>query len=98
MVDLSNVTGFEWDSGNETKNAKHRVTCRHAEEIFSNAPLWITDDVAHSTTEERARAIGVTNEGPVLVVAFTLRGDGTRIRVISARTASRRERMEYESL
>jgi len=98
MVDLSNVTGFEWDSGNETKNAKHRVTCRQAEEIFSNAPLWIADDVAHSAMEERARAIGVTNEGLVLVVAFTLCAGGTKIRVISARVASRRERMEYESL
>ena len=98
MVDLSNVTGLEWDSGNETKNAKHRVTCRQAEEIFSNAPLWISDDVAHSAVEERARAIGVTDEGLVLVVAFTLRAGGTKIRVISARIASRRERAEYESL
>ena len=98
MLDLSNVTGFEWDSGNETKNAKHKVTCRQAEEVFSNAPLWITDDVAHSATEERARGIGMSNEGLVLVVAFTLRADSTKIRVISARIASRKERMEYESL
>ena len=98
MVDLSNVTGFEWDSGNETKNAKHKVTCRQAEEVFSNAPLWITDDLAHSALEERARAIGMTDEGLILVVAFTLRVGGTKIRVISARIASRKERMEYESL
>ena len=98
MVDLSNVAGFEWDSGNETKNAKHRVTCQQAEEVFSNAPLWITDDIAHSAMEERARAIGMTNEGLVLVVAFTLRAEGTKIRVISARMASRKERVDYESL
>ena len=98
MVDLSNVTGFEWDSGNETKNAKHGITCQQAEEIFSNAPLWIGEDAAHSVAEERARAIGATNEGMVLVVAFTLRAGGTKIRVISARIASRKERMEYESL
>ncbi len=98
MVDLSNVTGFEWDSGNETKNAKHRVTCQQAEEVFSNAPLWITDDIAHSAMEERGRAIGMTNEGLVLVVAFTLRAAGTKIRVISARIASRKERVEYEGL
>jgi uncharacterized protein len=97
MVDLSNVTGFEWDSGNETKNAKHKVTCRQAEEIFSNAPLWITDDVVHSAVEERARAIGMTDEGVVLVVAFTLRAGGAKIRVISARIASRKERKEYEN-
>jgi uncharacterized DUF497 family protein len=40
----------------------------------------------------------MTNEGLLLVVAFTLRADGTKIRVISARIASRKERMEYESL
>jgi uncharacterized protein len=96
--DLSNVTGFEWDSGNETKNAKHKVTCHQTEEIFSNAPLWVTDDITHSAKEERARAIGMTNEGLTLVVAFTLRADGTKIRVISARIASRKERMEYENL
>ncbi len=98
MVDLSNVTGFEWDSGNQTKNAKHRVTCQQAEEVFGNAPLWITDDVAHSASEERARALGITNEGVVLVVAFTLRAGGTKIRVISSRIASRKERIEYEGL
>ena len=78
MVDLSNVTGFEWDGGNDTKNAKHSVTCQQAEEVFSNAPLWIADDVAHSAMEERARAIGMTNGGLVLVVAFTLRAVGTQ--------------------
>ena len=98
MVDLSNVIGFEWDNGNETKNAKHKVTCQQAEEIFSNAPLWIIDDVAHSKLEERGRAIGTTDGGQVLVIAFTLRAGGTKIRVISARTASRKERTEYESL
>jgi hypothetical protein len=98
MVDLSDVIGFEWDSGNETKNAKHGITCQQAEEVFSNAPLWIADDVVHSAAEERARAIGATNDGLVLVVAFTLRASGTKIRVISARIASRKERIEYESL
>ncbi len=98
MIDLSEVVGFEWDGGNEAKNAKHNVSCRQAEEIFTNAPLWITDDVAHSETEERGRAIGRTNEGIVLVVALTLRAGGAKIRVISARVASRKERMEYEGV
>jgi uncharacterized DUF497 family protein len=96
MVDFSNVTGFEWEGGNETRNHKHGVLCGQAEEIFSNTPLWIIDDLVHSLTEDRSRAIGRTHEGLVLVVAFTLRENGTKIRVISARIASRKERMDYE--
>jgi uncharacterized DUF497 family protein len=46
--------------------------------------------------EERFHALGKTNEGRRLHIAFTLRGDGESIRVIFARDMHRKERVIYE--
>ena len=43
------------------------------------------EDVEHSRPELRFHALGVTNSGRQLHVTFTLRGENTKIRVISAR-------------
>lgn len=96
MPELSRVEGFEWDTGNETKNlTKHGVTKEEAESVFSYEPL-IVEDEAHSQTEERWAAFGRTAEGRLLTVVFALRNNETKIRVISARDMSRRERKDYE--
>lgn len=47
----------------------------------------------HSWAEERYFALGHTDSGRLLLKVFTLRG--TRVRVISARLMSRREREVY---
>ena len=52
----------------------------------------IDDDVAHSQSERRFHALGVTASGRRLHVTFTLRAKGTLIRVISARDMHRKER------
>ena len=60
--DPSKFDGFNWDSGNITKNvSKHDVTCREAEEIFFNQPLIIAPDPEHSQAEPRFRALGRTD-------------------------------------
>ncbi|MEO7413615.1 MAG: BrnT family toxin [Opitutaceae bacterium] len=93
--DPARYTGFEWDTGNLTKNsAKHDVTCREAEEIFFNQPLIVAPDPAHSRTEPRFRALGRTNTDRLLHLNFTLRGD--KLRIISARPTNRQERTAYE--
>jgi uncharacterized protein len=56
----------------------------------------ITEDVSHSQKEQRYRALGATENGRKLAIFFTVRGDGTLIRVISARDMSRKERKQYE--
>ena len=97
MIDLSRVTGFQWDEGNARKNFdSHDVGQDEAEQIFSNLPLLIVDDTAHSQQELRFNASGVTNAGRRLHVTFTMRSGLTQIRVISARDMSRRERNRYE--
>ena len=96
LLDLAEIVGFEWDDGNAWKSIdKHGVTQREAEQVFYNAPLAIAPDLAHSTAEMRLHALGVTAEGRRLMVSFTVRGEGTLIRVISARDMSRYERRRY---
>ena len=90
MFDLARVVGFDWDDGNARKSLdKHGVTQREAEEVFVNAPLVIAE-------EGRYQALGQSPTGRQLHVAFTLRNEGTRIRVISARHMNRKERALYE--
>jgi len=94
-VSLRQFKGFDWDGGNADKNwESHKVSLREAEQVFFNHPLIVADDVKHSGTERRYFVLGQTDDNRPLFVAFTLRGD--RIRVISARDMSRRERKVYQ--
>jgi len=87
--------GFEWDIGNSDKNLiKHGVTDWECEQVFFNEPLLILGDPSHSIRERRWAAFGATDAGRPLVVVFTKRDN--RIRVISARDMTRRERRFYE--
>lgn len=93
MIDWERITGFDWDAGNARKNAdKHDVSQAGAEQVFFNEPLLMVTDVAHSVAERRVHALGRTDDGRLLHITFTLRDDATRLRVISARDMSRRER------
>jgi uncharacterized DUF497 family protein len=97
MIDLSRVTGFEWDDGNRRKNAdKHDVSPAEAESIFFNDPLIVAEDEKHSRSERCFNALGQTADSRLLHVTFTLRHDETLIRVISARDMNRKERKIYE--
>jgi len=97
MIDLAQITGFEWDEGNSRKNEeKHGVSQSEAEQIFFNEPLLVLDDGKHSQQEVRFHALGKTDDARLLHITFTLRGSGTQIRIISARDMHRKERAIYE--
>ena len=97
MPDLSQVERFEWDEGNSRKSLeKHDVSQAEAEQVFFNEPLLIVEDISHSAYEIRLHALGHTDAGRLLHISFTLRGNGSLIRVISARTMHRKERIRYE--
>jgi len=88
------ATGFQWDEGNAEKNwLQHGVTHAEAEQVFFNLPILVRGDSKHSAQEVRYFALGRTDTGRELMVAFTLRG--SLLRVISARPMSRRERRVY---
>ena len=97
MLDPGRIEGFDWDEGNARKSVeKHYVSQGGAEQIFFNDPLLIVEDVGHSVRERRLHALGRTDAGRLLHVTFTLRSEGRLIRVISARTMHRKERVRYE--
>lgn len=97
MIDFSQIAGFDWDDGNSRKSAdKHDVNPAEAESIFFNDPLIVVEDMKHSQKEPRLNALGKTIENRLLHVTFTLRQNGTMVRVISARDMNRKERKIYE--
>jgi uncharacterized protein len=97
MIDFQLITGFDWDASNERKNvASHQASQTEAEELFFNQPLLVSVDPAHSAQEQRWHALGVTDSGRKLHTTFTLRDHNTKIRVISLRDMSRKERKIYE--
>lgn len=94
MIDLSSLTGFEWDESNRDKNwIAHQVSSGECEEVFFNLPLLLEYDQAHSRREDCFYVLGQTNMGRRIFIVFTIRED--RIRVISARDISRKERAAY---
>lgn len=94
MLDVNGIDGFDWDEGNRDKNwLKHLVSNSESEELFFNLPLIIAADIKHSELEERYFALGQTSNGRFLFVSFTIRMN--KIRVISARDMSQKERERY---
>jgi len=94
MIDLSNIDGFDWDDGNRTKNwLKHQVSTSECEESFFNLPLLLRNDDRHSQDENRFYVLGQTNAGRKLFLSFTVRLN--KVRVISTRDMSRKERQAY---
>lgn len=96
MIDLTLITGFDWDKGNARKNDKHGVSMAEAEQVFFNQPLLLLPDPGHSQSESRFYALGKSDDARTLHITFTLRSGGKLIRVISARDMHRKERTIYE--
>ena len=95
-ANFDQITGFQWDDGNDRKNVdRHGVSQSESEEISANIPLLVVYDASHSQREDRFNALGRTASGRLLHLTFTLREDDTLIRVISARDMNRRERERY---
>jgi hypothetical protein len=86
---------FEWDKRKARRNAgKHGVSFEEASTLFAD-PLALTiHDPLHSNEEDRYITLGRSQRRRLLVVVFTDRDD--RIRIISARVATRREGKNYE--
>ena len=89
---------FEWDEVKAATNArKHGVSFDHARTVFSDPLLLTIADLEHSQNEERWFSIGRADNGSVLSVAYLwLEAGITKIRIISARKATRTEMRQYE--
>lgn len=94
MFNLDHLVGFDWDEGNKQKNwEKHQVDYTECEQVFFNKPLLISEDTTHSYQEQRYSVLGQSDINRTLFLVFTVRNN--KIRIISARDQSRKERMIY---
>ena len=86
---------FEWDPAKARANeGEHGVSFFEACDVFDDDHSSAARDPDHSTDEDRYLIFGMSKRGRYLVVSYTERGD--RIRPISARQMTARERRAYE--
>jgi uncharacterized DUF497 family protein len=95
-MSIKPVKLFNWDQWNVQKNElKHGVSAVEAESAFGDPFHLLFRDHKHSTVQEaRFILFGWSSEKRILMVGFTIRK--AKIRVITARPASRKERAIYE--
>jgi uncharacterized DUF497 family protein len=87
---------FEWDASKAASNVlKHGVSFAEAITVFGDPFEAVISDPVRSAAELRFVSVGQSHAGRLLVVAYTERLG--RIRIISAREATPRERKQYES-
>ena len=88
---------FEWDEEkNEINFDKHEVWFDEAKTIWADPHGLEIFDPDHSEDEDRFIRIDVSSLHRTLIVAFCERDEGEKIRIISARKATPREREDYE--
>ena len=86
---------FEWDKKKARQNIKmHGISFDEASTAFRDPLSRTIADPLHSKDEERLVLIGESLRRRLLVIVHTERGD--RIRIISARLATNKERLRYE--
>lgn len=86
---------FEWDPAKDQRNrVLHRVPFTEAATVFGDPLQWTIGDPDHSTREARYLTTGMSSRQRVIIVSHTYRGH--RIRIVSARLATNKERHVYE--
>jgi uncharacterized protein len=84
----------EWDASKAARNLqKHGIAFEEAATVFEDPTFITAVDDEHSVDEERYITIGRSSQDRLLIVAHTDRGG--RIRIISARRATKREAEFY---
>ena len=88
---------FEWDAVKAESNLKkHKISFHEGLTVFHDLSVATIPDPSHSETEIRSIAIGISNNGRLLVVSFVDRVD--RIRLISCRKATKKEKVTSEEI
>ena len=87
---------FEWDARKAAANLrKHKVSFIEAATVFGDFLSTTAPDPAHSAGEQPYITVGLSHLGRLLMVAHAERDD--RIRIISARTLTAKEKRAYEN-
>ncbi len=86
---------FEWDENKAKANlSKHRVSFNEAKTVFDDLLYIDFYDPDYSDDEDRYIIIGGSQQRRLLIVSYTEREN--KIRLISARKVTKREREDYE--
>jgi len=90
------MLSFKWDKQKAVANKqKHGVSFEEASTVFADSLSLTIHDPLHSDDENRFVIIGISHKNRLLVVIHTERNDD--VRIISARKATKNERLRYES-
>lgn len=93
-----NGLAFTWDASKAESNwKKHQVAFEEARTVFYDEHARLIYDPDHSRTEDRYLLLGLSVQLRLLVVSHTYRGEGSVIRIISARRATRAEHRQYSA-
>lgn len=91
------MTDFQWDSGNIQHiiydHPERGNTVAEVESVFSDGHLSVSPNLTTIDEESRFKAIGISNQGRVLVIVFVVRND--LIRPISCWPANQQVRKRY---
>jgi len=91
---------FEWDPAKARQNArKHRITFERGATVFLDPNALSLFDEQHSEDEERWITLGLDHTGALLVICHTYHEEteiSARIRLISARRATKNENKQYQ--
>lgn len=86
---------YEWDAAKARANLrKHKVSFEEAASVFLDRFALTYQDPDHSDEEDREITVGFSSKKRALFVSHCERGD--RIRIINARKAAKKERLQYE--
>lgn len=98
--DLTLQYNFEWDPYKTMQNLrKHKVSFERAAEVFLDLLAISIYDEEHSLDEDRWITIGKEQTNLILVVVHTFHEeniDNCRMRLISAKKATKKEIKQYE--
>lgn len=88
---------FLWDeTKNKANQRKHGVAFDEARSVFYDANARLIPDVEHSGNEDRFIILGVSVKARILTVVHCYKDRENKIRIISARKATRSESKQYE--
>ena len=88
---------FEWDENKNLINQKkHGISFDDAKSVFYDDSAILFDDPDHSEYEDRFLIVGMSDIKGICIVSHCYRSVNDRIRIISARAATKSERKIYE--
>lgn len=83
---------FDWDEANEWHLGEHDIEPYEATEVLFNDPVKLWKGIEEG--ELRYRVVGETDNGRLLVIVYTYRGE--KVRVITGFKPNQEERRKYK--